>query len=88
MNYLLTGGAGCIGSHLAEKIVLRGGQVTILDNFSTSSVKNLSQIKNMIKIVDGSILDKKLVAKEISSCDFVIHLAAALGVLKYNDYNM
>jgi UDP-glucose 4-epimerase len=81
MNYLITGGAGFIGSHLAEKIVLRGGQVTILDNFSTSSVKNLSQIKNMIKIVDGSILDKKLVAKEISSCDFVIHLAAALGVL-------
>jgi len=81
MYYLITGGAGFIGSHLAEKIVLRGGQVTILDNFSTSSVKNLSQIKNMIKIVDGSILDKKLVAKEISSCDFVIHLAAALGVL-------
>ena len=80
MRYLITGGAGFIGSHLAEKLIVRGDTVVVLDNLSTGLALNLSGIKNKIEFENGDILDKGLIAKLVSESDFVVHLAAALGV--------
>ena len=80
MKYLITGGAGFIGSHLAEKLTATGNQVVIFDNLSTGSANNLSGIKDKIKFEDGDILDKAVIDKLVSESDYVVHLAAALGV--------
>jgi len=80
MKYLITGGAGFIGSHLAEKLIARGDQVVIFDNLSTGSASNLSSIKEKIKFEEGDILDKDVIDKLVSESDYVVHLAAALGV--------
>jgi len=81
MKYFITGGAGFIGSHLAEKLITRGDQVFILDNLSTGSALNLYGVKDNISFQEGNILDKGLIDKLVSESDFVVHLAAALGVL-------
>ncbi len=81
MKYLVTGGAGFIGSHLTEQLISRGDQVIILDNLSTGLSENLSTIKNKVEFEQGNILDKVLVEKLVSNSDYVVHLAAALGVL-------
>ena len=80
MRYLITGGAGFIGSHLAEKLIARGDQVVALDNLSTGSTNNLSGIKSKINFEQGDILDKTTIDKLVSESDYVVHLAAALGV--------
>jgi UDP-glucose 4-epimerase len=80
MKYLITGGAGFIGSHLTESLVNRGDQVVILDNFFTSSISNLNLVKEKVNLVEGNILDQKLVRKLVSESDYIVHLAAALGV--------
>lgn len=80
MKYLITGGAGFIGSHLAEKLIARGDQVVVLDNLSTGSTNNLSTITANIKFEQGNILDKPIVDKLISESDYVVHLAAVVGV--------
>ena len=80
MKYLITGGAGFIGSHLAEKLIARGDQVVIFDNLSTGSANNLSGIKEKIKFEQGDILDKAVIDKLVLESDYVVHLAAALGV--------
>ena len=81
MNYLITGGSGFIGSHLVERLLVQGHSVTIIDNLSTGSDDNLLKVKNSIKFHHGNILDKPLMEKLIAECDYVVHLAAALGVL-------
>jgi len=81
VKYLVTGGAGFIGSHLTEQLISRGDQVVILDNLSTGLSDNLSIIKNKVEFEQGNILDKSLVEKLVSNSDYVVHLAAALGVL-------
>ena len=81
MKYLITGGAGFIGSHLAEKLLPRGDQVIVFDNLSTGSIKNLFGIKEKIRFEQGSILEKSVIDKLVAESDYVIHLAAALGVL-------
>ncbi len=82
MKVLITGGAGFIGSHLSEELLKDNNQVTILDDFSTGSMDNISHLaKNEnFKIVRGSILDEGLVDKLIEKTDCVFHLAAAVGV--------
>jgi UDP-glucose 4-epimerase len=80
MRYLVTGGAGFIGSHLIESLINRSDQVVVLDNLSTGSSKNLSKVEKQISFYDGSVLDQHLVDKLVADCDYVIHLAAALGV--------
>ena len=82
MKFLITGGAGFIGSHLAEKLVARGDQVVILDNLSTGLVINISGIEEKIKFEQGNILDKTVIDKLVAESDYVVHLAAALGVFK------
>ena len=80
MKYLITGGAGFIGSHLVEKLIAREDQVMVLDNLSTGSTNNLSRVKNKIVFEQGNILDKAVIGKLVSESDYVVHLAAALGV--------
>ena len=80
MRYLLTGGAGFIGSHLVEKLIARGDQVVILDNLSTGLAKNLSGVIGKITFQEGNILDKAVIDKLVSENDYIVHLAAALGV--------
>ena len=80
MRILLTGGAGFIGSHLADHYVAKGDQVTILDNFSTGSAENLSHLAGKISIVDGDIRNGDVVEKLTKDADLVLHMAAALGV--------
>ena len=80
MRYLITGGAGFIGSHLAENLIARGDEVLILDNFSTGSEVNLAKIRNKIDLEKVDILDRKRIDKYVKNVDFVVHLAAALGV--------
>jgi UDP-glucose 4-epimerase len=80
MKYLITGGAGFIGSHLAEKLVTRGDQVVIIDNLSTGDALNLSDILPKIEFKNGNILDRSLIDRLIAESDYVVHFAAALGV--------
>jgi UDP-glucose 4-epimerase len=80
VKYLITGGAGFIGSHLAEKLIARGDHVVVVDNYSTGSASNLLGIKDKIKFKLGSILDKAEIDKLVQESDHVVHLAAALGV--------
>ncbi len=77
MKYLLTGGAGFIGSYLAESLIKRGDSVTVIDNLSTGK----NSLENSIKFIEGSILDRNLMDELISKNDQVLHLAAAVGVL-------
>jgi UDP-glucose 4-epimerase len=78
MKVLITGGAGFIGSHLADAFVKRGDQVTIIDNLSTGSVSNLSN--TFAQIVEGDIRDAALVNQLVEKSDLVMHMAASLGV--------
>ncbi len=80
MKYLVTGGAGFIGSHLVEKLIAGGDQVVVFDNLSTGSAINLSKISEKITFQEGNILNKAVIDKLVSESDFVVHLAAALGV--------
>ena len=80
MKYFISGGAGFIGSHLAEKLLARGDEVTVLDNLSTGSANNLSGIKGKFVFEQGSILDKAVIDRLVADSDYVVHLAAALGV--------
>jgi UDP-glucose 4-epimerase len=77
---LITGGAGFIGSHLAESLISRGDQVVIFDNLSTGSKSNLAGISEKIKFEQGNILNKIVIDKLVAESDYVVHLAAALGV--------
>jgi UDP-glucose 4-epimerase len=80
MLAFITGGAGFIGSHLADALIARGDTVTILDNMSTGSEKNIAHLEGKITVHEGDIRDKQLVDKLVSESDTVFHMAAALGV--------
>ena len=80
MRVLITGGAGFIGSHLADHYVAKGDQVTILDNFSTGSKENIAHVEGKVTTVDGDIRNVELVEKLTQEADLVLHMAAALGV--------
>lgn len=87
MNYLVTGGAGFIGSHLCDALIKRGDSVIVLDNLSTGENKNLfDSIDNpKFTFIEGSILDAKLVEDLTKSVDHVLHMAAAVGVFNIVD---
>lgn len=82
MKVLITGGAGFIGSHLAEALLQAGHQVTVLDNLSTGRFENIAHLDGnpAFQVVIGTILNEALVDKLIERCDVVYHLAAAVGV--------
>ena len=82
MKALITGGSGFIGSHLAELLLNRGDEVTVLDDLSTGRVENLAHLDGNphLKIVIGTILNERLMDKLAEQTDVIYHLAAAVGV--------
>ena len=82
MRYLITGGAGFIGSHLSEALIARGEEVFVLDDLSTGSVENIRHLKSNKRFhcVFDSIMNKQLLAEMVDDCDVIFHLAAAVGV--------
>ena len=80
MHVLITGGAGFIGSHLCDTLLAEGKEITILDNLSTGSKKNISHLEEKIRVFQGDIRDQKLVESLVAESDLVLHMAAALGV--------
>ena len=82
MRALITGGAGFIGSHLAEALLAAGHQVFVIDNLSTGSIQNIEPLKAhaAFKYVVGDITNEPLLAELVDDCDVVFHLAAAVGV--------
>jgi UDP-glucose 4-epimerase len=82
MDYLITGGAGFIGSHLADALVGRGDRVVALDDISTGSVDNVRHLLDHsgFSLVEGTVLDHPLVAQLSGQVDVIVHLAAAVGV--------
>jgi len=82
LKILITGGAGFIGSHLADALVERGDDVVVLDDLSTGRKENLSRAlsSGKLELVEGSVLDEELVRDCLSACDACLHLASAVGV--------
>ena len=77
---LIAGGAGFIGSHLSEKLLSLGFEITVLDNFSTGKMSNLEDIKSKICIVDGDINDYELVKDVSKDIDYIVHEAYPYGI--------
>ena len=95
MKYVVTGGAGFIGSHIAKMLVEQGHNVTVIDNLHTGKEKNLESIKNKIIFVKGSILDNNVLEDITQNIDGVFHQAALASVQdsfvksdEYNDVNV
>jgi UDP-glucose 4-epimerase len=82
VQFLITGGAGFIGSHLAERLLDRGDHVVLLDNLSTGSVENIRHLKSRQRMQYhlDNIENRQLVAELVDDADVVVHLAAAVGV--------
>ena len=80
MRVFITGGAGFIGSHLADHYVNAGHQVTLLDNFSTGSATNIANLDGKVTTVNGDIRNVDLIDQLTKDADLVLHMAAALGV--------
>jgi len=82
VRYLITGGAGFIGSHLAERLLEKGEQVALLDNLSTGSMENIRHLKSSDRLdyhLDG-IENRQILAELVDDADVIVHLAAAVGV--------
>jgi UDP-glucose 4-epimerase len=82
VRYLITGGAGFIGSHLADRLLARGDEVLALDDLSTGAVRNVQHLAGCptFRLVEGSILDTDLLEDLAGRVDAIVHLAAAVGV--------
>jgi UDP-glucose 4-epimerase len=95
MKFVVTGGAGFIGSHLTEKLVEQGQQVTVIDNLNTGKEKNLERVREKIDFIKGDILDNKLLNEITHDVNGVFHEAALASVQdsftkpdEYHDVNV
>ena len=79
-KYLITGGAGFIGSHIATALVERGDQVRVLDNLSTGTRKNLEHLEGRVEFLEGDILNRKEVDQAVDGIEVVYHQAALASV--------
>jgi nucleoside-diphosphate-sugar epimerase len=81
-RHLITGGAGFIGSHLADALVRRGDEVAVLDEFSTGRRENVEQLaaSGSAELIEGSVTHGLLIERLIMACDCCLHLASAVGV--------
>ncbi len=82
MRAFITGGAGFIGSHLAEKLLHEGWEVSVLDDLSTGSMSNIAHLKQQpgFQYVIDTAMNRRMVAEMVDECNVVFHLAAAVGV--------
>lgn len=80
MKYLVTGGAGFIGSHIVTALVERGDEVRVLDNLSTGTLKNLAHLGGKVELVEGDVTDAAQVDQAVRGVDFVFHEAAMASV--------
>jgi UDP-glucose 4-epimerase len=80
MKYLVTGGAGFIGSNIVEELVRRGEKVRVLDNFSTGRRENLSELHDRIELVEGDIRSYHIVREGVEGVDVILHQAALPSV--------
>jgi len=84
-KYLITGGAGFIGSHLAETLAGRGDSVRILDNFRTGRRRNLAAVRGRVEIIKGDVRDRRTVQAAVRGADYVLHQAALVSVTESLD---
>ncbi|MDD4879140.1 MAG: SDR family oxidoreductase [Candidatus Omnitrophica bacterium] len=94
-RYLVTGGAGFIGSNIVDELVRRREEVKVLDDFSSGKKKNLENVSGNIELIEGDIRDPSALKKALKGCDYVIHQAALRSVPKsledpklYDDVNV
>ena len=80
MKYIVTGGAGFIGSNIVKKLVVRGDSVTVIDNLNTGKEENLKSVRNEITFFNDSILNTNLLEKETEGIDGMFHQAALASV--------
>jgi UDP-glucose 4-epimerase len=82
MRALITGGAGFIGSHLAEELLSRGDEVVVIDDLSTGSIQNIEALKGhpRFRYVIDTIMDRPVMAELVDAADVIFHLAASVGV--------
>ncbi len=78
--YLVTGGAGFIGSHIAESLVKRGDRVRVLDNLSTGNRANIAQLENKLEFIEGDLCDYETTRRAVEGADIVFHEAAIPSV--------
>jgi UDP-glucose 4-epimerase len=78
--YLVTGGAGFIGSHVVEALVGRGARVRVLDDLSTGREENLAAVADQVELVVGDVVDPEVASAAVAGCEYVIHLAAIASV--------
>ncbi|MFC1667457.1 SDR family oxidoreductase [Candidatus Omnitrophota bacterium] len=95
MKFLVTGGAGFIGSHIVDALVKNGDTVKVIDDFSSGRRKNLENVIDKIDLIEGDIRNKSMVNRVMQSCDYVLHQAALRSVPEsledpelYNDVNI
>ena len=84
-QYLVTGGAGFIGSNIVDTLIDKGHQVRVLDDLSTGHLENLESVKDKVNFLKGDIRDKAIVAQAVKGVDAVIHIAALRAVLRSVD---
>ncbi|MCK5706351.1 MAG: SDR family oxidoreductase [Candidatus Aureabacteria bacterium] len=81
-TYLITGGAGFIGSHIVEQLVSNGEKVRVLDNLSTGKIDNIKPFESSIDFIEGDILDEKILFDAVKDVDFICHNAALPSVAR------
>jgi nucleoside-diphosphate-sugar epimerase len=80
MRFVVTGGAGFIGSNTVDELIRRGHSVVVLDDLSAGKEENLAEVRNKISFIKGSIIDLEVVRKAMQEADYVLHLAARTSV--------
>jgi nucleoside-diphosphate-sugar epimerase len=82
MKFLVTGGAGFIGSHIVDALLDNGDKVKVLDDLSSGRMENLQAVLNKIEFIKGDIRNKEIVVKAVEGVDYVLHQAALRSVPK------
>lgn len=79
-NVLITGGAGFIGSHIAETLVARGCDVTVIDNLASGHIENIEGLGDKVNFIEGDIRDGTILSRAAKGCDVIFHQAAVVSV--------